>query len=53
MALFRDDPNLINKVLDPYGTVTNAQIKAAAKKYLVPENRTIVDRVPDQKGGQS
>jgi predicted Zn-dependent peptidase len=53
MALFRDDPALINKVLDPYEAVTVAQIKAAAVKYLVPENRTIIDRVPEPKGGKS
>jgi hypothetical protein len=29
-----------------------AQIKAVAKKYYVPENRTVVDRVPEQKGGK-
>jgi zinc protease len=52
MALFRDDPNLINKVLEPYEAVTVAQIKAAAKKYLVPTNRTVIDRVPEQKGGK-
>jgi predicted Zn-dependent peptidase len=52
LALFRDDPNLINRVLEPYQTVTNAQIKAAAKKYFVPENRTVIDRVPEQKGGE-
>jgi zinc protease len=52
MALFRDDPNLINKVLEPYEAVTVAQIKATAKKYLVPTNRTVIDRVPEQKGGK-
>jgi predicted Zn-dependent peptidase len=52
MALFRDDPNLINKVLAPYEAVTVAQIKTTAQKYLVPENRTVVDRVPEQKGGK-
>jgi predicted Zn-dependent peptidase len=52
MALFRDDPSLINKVLEPYEAVTIAQLKAVTKKYLVPENRTIIDRVPEPKGGK-
>jgi zinc protease len=52
LALFRDDPSYINKVLEPYEAVTAAQIKTVAKKYLVPENRTVVDRVPEQKGGK-
>ena len=52
MALFRDDPGLINRVLGPYEAVTVTQVKAVAKKYLVPENRTVIDRVPDQKGGK-
>jgi predicted Zn-dependent peptidase len=52
LALFRDDPGMINKVIEPYETVTVAQIKAVAKKYLVPENRTVIDRVPEQKGGK-
>jgi zinc protease len=51
-ALFRDDPNLINGVLEPYEAVTIAQIKAVARKYLVAENRTVIDRVPEQKGGK-
>jgi predicted Zn-dependent peptidase len=50
LALFRDDPQMINKILEPYEKVTVAQIKAVAKKYLVPENRTVIDRVPEQKG---
>jgi zinc protease len=49
-ALFRDDPNLVNTALEPFERVTAAQVKAAAQKYLVPENRTIIDRVPAAKG---
>ncbi|HEY8131956.1 MAG TPA: pitrilysin family protein [Thermoanaerobaculia bacterium] len=48
-ALFRDDPSRINQVLPAYDTVTVEQIQAAAKKYLVPENRTAIDRVPEKK----
>lgn len=52
LALFRDDPNQINTLLDPFNKVTAAQIKAAAARYLVPTNRTIIDRVPEAKTGE-
>ncbi|MEA2571375.1 MAG: hypothetical protein QOI24_3376 [Acidobacteriota bacterium] len=45
-ALFRDDPRRINTVLETYDNVTADQLQAAAKKYLVPQNRTSIDRVP-------
>ncbi|HKO02043.1 MAG TPA: insulinase family protein, partial [Thermoanaerobaculia bacterium] len=45
-ALFHDEPARINKVLEMYESVTAAQLQAAAKKYLVPQNRTSIDRVP-------
>jgi len=48
-ALFRDDPSLINKSLPVYDAVTAAQIQSVAQKYLVPENRTTIDRVPEAK----
>ena len=54
LALFRDDPNQINSLLKPFQAVTAEQVKNAAKKYLVAENRTVIDRVPqakDPKGG--
>ncbi len=49
LALFRDDPNQINSLLTPFESVTAAQIKAAAAKYLVAGNRTVIDRVPEPK----
>ena len=49
LALFRDDPNQINSLLTPFEKVTAAQIKAAAAKYLVSTNRTVIDRVPEAK----
>ncbi len=49
-ALFRDDPSLINKVLPVYDTVTAAQVQSVAQKYLVPSNRTSIDRVPAKEG---
>jgi zinc protease len=49
LALFRDDPNQINSLLTPFENVTAAQVKAAAAKYLVASNRTVIDRVPATK----
>jgi len=49
LALFRDDPQQINSLLTPFQNVTAAQIKTAAAKYLVPSNRTVIDRVPEKK----
>ena len=49
-ALFRDDPTQINKALPLYDAVTAAQIQSVAQKYLVPTNRTSIDRVPAKEG---
>ncbi len=49
LALFRDDPHQINSLLTPFENVTAAQVKAAAAKYLVATNRTVIDRVPEAK----
>jgi predicted Zn-dependent peptidase len=49
LALFRDDPTQINTLLQPFENVTATQVKAAAAKYLVPTNRTVIDRVPAAK----
>jgi len=51
-ALFNDDPSRINQVLPAYDAVTAEQIQSAAKKYLVPDNRTAIDRVPAKKEGK-
>jgi predicted Zn-dependent peptidase len=48
-ALFRDEPALINTSLQSFENVTAAQVKAAAAKYLIATNRTIIDRVPESK----
>ncbi len=45
-TLFDGDPNRINTLLDGFEAVTPAEIRAAAKKYLVPKNRAIVLRMP-------
>ena len=44
------DPQQINSLLTPFENVTAAQVKSAATKYLVPANRTVIDRVPEKKG---
>ncbi len=49
LALFRDKPESINSLLTPFENVTAAQVKAAAAKYLVATNRTVIDRVPEPK----
>ena len=53
LALFRDDPQQINSLLTPFESVTAAQVKTAAAKYLVPSNRTVIDRVPEKKQGEA
>ena len=50
LALYDDDPNRINTILADLDKVTVADVQQAAKKYLVPANRTIIDRRPG--GGQ-
>jgi zinc protease len=47
--LFDGDPNMINTELDKIMAVTPAQIQAAAKKYLTPEKRTVLEIVPAPK----
>jgi len=49
LALFRDDPARVNKIVEQYNAVTAAQVQDVAKKYLVSENRTAIDRVPEAK----
>ncbi|MBW8866836.1 MAG: insulinase family protein [Acidobacteria bacterium] len=47
LTLYDDDPNRINTILGELDKVTSADVQQAAKKYLVPENRTSIDRRPD------
>jgi predicted Zn-dependent peptidase len=42
-------PELINTELDQFLAVTAPQIQAAAKKYVVPSKRTVLDIVPAPK----
>ena len=46
-----NNPGLINTELDAMLAVTPAQIQAAAKKYLTPQNRAILEIQPAPQGG--
>jgi zinc protease len=52
LALYDDDPNRINTILTDLDRVTAAEVQQAAKKYLVPSNRTSIDRRPATGGSQ-
>jgi predicted Zn-dependent peptidase len=45
-AVYFDDPNLINTVVDQFDAVTAEQVKEAAQKYLVPEQLAVVTDLP-------
>ena len=47
LALYDDNPNRINTILGDLDKVTTADVRNAARKWLVPTNRTIIDRVPE------
>jgi zinc protease len=47
LALYDDDPNRINTILGELDKVTSSDVQQAAKKYLVPANRTSIDRRPE------
>jgi zinc protease len=50
-ALYDDDPNRINTVFTQLDKVTASDVQGAARKWLVPANRTSIDRVPEKKTG--
>ena len=45
-AVYFDDPQLINTVVDRQEAVTTGQVDAVAKKYLVKDQRTVVVTLP-------
>ena len=47
LTLYDDDPNRINTILGELDKVTSSDVQQAAKKYLVPANRTSIDRRPE------
>ena len=51
LALYDNDPNRINTILGDLDKVTAADVQAAAKKYLVPANRTSIERRPAAAAG--
>jgi predicted Zn-dependent peptidase len=51
-ALFDNEPNRINTILDELDKVTVEDVKAAAARWLVPANRTSIDSRPAPKPSQ-
>src|SRR5262249_35832213 len=47
LAPYNNNPRRINTILSILDKITAAEVRAAARKYLVPANRTIIDRVPE------
>jgi len=45
-TLFDDDPHRINTILNGFLAVTPERAQAAARKYLVPQNRAVLIRRP-------
>jgi predicted Zn-dependent peptidase len=45
-TLFDNDPNRINTILQELENVTPSDVQAAAARWLVPANRTSIDRRP-------
>jgi len=45
--LYDDDPNRINTILAELEKITATDVRDAARKYLVPANRTSIDRRPE------
>lgn len=49
-TLFDNDPSLVNSILDGFLQVTPEQVRSAAERYLDPQRRAIVFRLPSKKG---
>jgi zinc protease len=45
-AVYFNDPNLINTITDKRAAVTQADVDAAAKEYLVQDQRTVIVTLP-------
>jgi len=52
-AVYFDDPNLINTAMDKYDAVAMDQVKAAAQKYLVANDRVVVTDLPAAQQGKA
>jgi len=51
-ATLLDDPDLINRQLDRYLSVTPAEIQAVAAEVFRPDNRVVLTYMPLRPGGQ-
>jgi zinc protease len=52
LTLYDDDPNRINTILAELDKITATDVRDAARKYLVPANRTSIDRRPETGGAK-
>jgi zinc protease len=52
-AVYFDDPNLINTIMDKYDAVTADQVETAAKKYLVANELAVVTDLPAPPAGKA
>ena len=52
-TLFDGSPARVNEIPDELSKVTSDEIKVFARKYLVPTNRTIINRVPVPSAGKA
>jgi zinc protease len=50
-AVYFNDPNLINTIIDKQNAVTLDQVNAAASKYLMRDQRTVVTTLPAVQDG--
>jgi zinc protease len=53
MAVFYDDPGLINTHQEKFDRVTAADIQRVARAYFHPANRTVVTTIPKAKDAQA
>ena len=53
LALFYDDPGLINTLADKMAAVTKEDVRRVANKYLNQSNRTVVVTVPKARGANA
>jgi len=52
-AVYFNEPNLINTMMDKYDAVTADQVREAAQKYLVANSRVVVTDVPTSQQAKS
>jgi predicted Zn-dependent peptidase len=52
-TLFDGNPSRVNEIPDELAKVTSEEVETFTKKFLVPTNRTIIDRVPAAPAGKA